>query len=150
MRTGLEQVVRVVREYLRELEHRRGLVVKLAVLFGSWAKGLATEASDIDVLVVAEGLGADPRENYELLALCEPGLARISPLGFEPEEFLRRLKGLSFVLLDALEDGIIVKADEDFLTQVGEVVEELKATYGLRKNRRGWSFRPEAARNKGA
>jgi len=80
------------------------------------------------------------------MALCEPGLARISPLGFGPEEFLGRLKGLSFVLLDALEDGIIVKADEDFLTQVREVVEELKATYGLRKNHRGWSFRPEAVR----
>ena len=87
------------------------------------------------MLVVAEGLGADPRENYELLALCEPGLARISPLGFEPEEFLRRLEGLSFVLLDALEEGIIVEADEEFLARVREVVEELKATYGLRKKR---------------
>ena len=144
MRTGLEQVIRTVREYLQELRHRHGLDVKLAVLFGSWAKGLATEASDIDVLVVAEGLKADPRENYELLAVCEPGLARISPLGFEPEEFLRRLEGLSFVLLDALEEGIIVEADEDFLTQAREVVEELKATYGLRKNGKGWSFRPEA------
>ena len=144
MQARLEQVIRTVKEYLRELEHRHDLVVKLAVLFGSWAKGLATETSDIDVLVVAEGLGADPRENYELLALCEPGLAKISPLGFEPEEFLRRLKGLSFVLLDALEEGIIVEADEEFLARVREVVEELKATYGLRKNGKSWSFRPEA------
>ena len=144
MQARLEQVIRTVKEYLRELEHRHDLVVKLAVLFGSWAKGLATETSDIDVLVVAEGLGADPRENYELLALCEPGLAKISPLGFEPEEFLRRPKGLSFVLLDALEDGVIVEADEEFLARVREVVEELKATYGLRKNGKSWSFRPEA------
>ena len=144
MQARLEQVIRTVKEYLRELEHRHDLVVKLAVLFGSWAKGLATETSDIDVLVVAEGLGADPRENYELLALCELDLAKISPLGFEPEEFLRRLEGLSFVLLDALEEGIIVEADEEFLARVREVVEELKATYGLRKNGKSWSFRPEA------
>ena len=146
MRASLGQVIRAVREYLRELRHSHGLDVKLAVLFGSWAKGLATEASDIDVLVVAEGLKADPRENYELLAVCEPGLARISPLGFSPGEFLRRLKGLSFALLDALEDGIIVEADEAFLAHVKRVVEKLKVAYGLRKNDKGWSFRPEVAR----
>ena len=146
MQAKLEQVIRTVREYLQELRHRYGLVVRLAVLFGSWAKGLATEASDIDVLVVAEGLKQDPRENYELLALHEPGLSKISPLGFSPGEFLKRLKGLSFVILDALEDGIVVEADREFLAQVREIVEELKAAYELRKNHKGWFFRPEAVR----
>lgn len=45
----------VLREFKTETEKLYGKRLKSVILYGSWARGEATEKSDIDLLVVLEG-----------------------------------------------------------------------------------------------
>jgi len=116
-------------EELRELAERlRDYGVRLIVLFGSRARGDYTEDSDVDVLVVADGLPKDPREAYAVVArLAGP---RVAPTCFNTESFVRKLEGESTMIMEVLEDGKVVYADEGFL-------EEVMAKY--RETRRRWT-----------
>ncbi len=48
-------IEKVVEEFKKELEKLYGDKLKSVILYGSWARGEATENSDIDILVVLEG-----------------------------------------------------------------------------------------------
>ena len=114
--------------------------IKLIMLFGSFTKdNWITGSSDLDLLVVAEGLSGNPAENYERLKLN--GL--IEPLAYDPESFLKTLENLrSFVVLDALEEGKTVYADKDYLRRVLKVFKRVKEGRSLRKTAEGWRFKP--------
>jgi predicted nucleotidyltransferase len=63
--------------------------IQRAFLYGSIAKGTATAASDIDILVVADSLPLELL--FSSLALAESQLGRkISPLLLLPDEFAKR------------------------------------------------------------
>lgn len=47
-----ERIIEIVREYLNELISK-GLKIKKAYIYGSYARGTATEDSDIDLLLIA-------------------------------------------------------------------------------------------------
>ncbi len=47
-----ERIIEMVREYLNELISN-GLKIKKAYIYGSYARGTATEESDIDLLLIA-------------------------------------------------------------------------------------------------
>jgi hypothetical protein len=122
-----------VEEFLRQVER---LKPKLIVLFGSYARGVFTEESDIDVCVVAEGL---PQNVFERRSLS--GLYKVSNLravGYFPEEFLEELEKPNFFLYDVLEDGLIVYHDESFLKSVVERRDMMKRKMGLVKEHEGW------------
>lgn len=64
---------------------------RLALLYGSVAKGTATAASDIDLLIVADDLVLE--ELYSALATAERQLGRkVSPTLYTVAEFTRRRK----------------------------------------------------------
>jgi len=74
-----------LRDALRPLADR----IELALVYGSVAKGTDTAASDIDVLIVADGVTLE--EVYSALAPAEAGLGRrVSPTLYTGEEFARR------------------------------------------------------------
>ena len=74
-----------IRESLAPLANR----VRLALLYGSVAKGTDTARSDIDVLIVAEGITLE--DVYSALDPVEKELGRkISPTLYTREEFARR------------------------------------------------------------
>jgi len=74
-----------VREALAALAGR----IDLAVLYGSVVRGTDTAASDIDLLVVADGMTLE--ELYSALAPAEESLDRtINPTLYTPEEFEKR------------------------------------------------------------
>ena len=60
--------------------------IKLALLYGSVAKGTDTATSDIDILIVADGVTLE--DIYSALAPVEADLTRkISPTLYTPREF---------------------------------------------------------------
>ncbi len=116
-------------ERLKDLAERlRSYGVRLMMLFGSRARGDYTEESDVDLLVVADELPKDPRESYAIVAsLAGP---RVTPTCFNTESFMKKLEGESTLIMEVLEDGKVVYADERFL-------EEVMARY--REVRRRWT-----------
>lgn len=103
---------------------------KLVVLFGSYARGDYTDASDIDVLVVADDLPRDPREAYE--ALFDPDMPRVSPIGMQTSVFLKKLEEGSTFILEILEDGKILCADGEFLEQIREIYSRVRPKFQRR------------------
>ncbi len=74
-----------IRESLAPLADR----VSLALLYGSVAKGTDTASSDIDVLIVGDGITLE--DIYSALATVENELGRkLSPILYTQEEFARR------------------------------------------------------------
>lgn len=49
------EVKKILEEFKRELERLYGSRLKEVILYGSWARGEATEDSDIDLLIILEG-----------------------------------------------------------------------------------------------
>jgi predicted nucleotidyltransferase len=49
------EIREILREFREELEELYGARLKDIILYGSWARGDATEDSDIDLLIILEG-----------------------------------------------------------------------------------------------
>ena len=49
------RIKEILKEFREEIEELYGKRLKSIILYGSWARGDATEDSDIDVLIVLEG-----------------------------------------------------------------------------------------------
>ena len=56
------KIKNVLREFRAEIEKLYGKKLKNIILYGSWARGDATEESDIDILIVLEGKVIPGRE----------------------------------------------------------------------------------------
>ncbi len=49
------EIKEILKEFRKEIKKLYGKRLKDTILYGSWARGEATEGSDIDVLIVLEG-----------------------------------------------------------------------------------------------
>lgn len=67
---------------------KTGITVSGASVFGSWAKGKATSASDIDVCIVSPQFGKDYiREMVDLRKISLSVDSRIEPIPLSPEDY---------------------------------------------------------------
>lgn len=66
----MDDLKKILPELKAALERRYGDRLVKLVLFGSHARGEATEDSDIDVLAVVENLADGPRERFEVSAIA--------------------------------------------------------------------------------
>lgn len=85
----------VVRNFAKEVA-LSGIPVSDAILFGSWAKGTATAASDIDVCIVSPKLGKDWVS--EVVSLRQVALridSRIEPIPLNPQDMLDKFHPLA-------------------------------------------------------
>ncbi|MGB6994182.1 MAG: nucleotidyltransferase domain-containing protein [Thermoanaerobaculia bacterium] len=102
-------LVEPIRQALERLADR----ITLALLYGSVVKGTDTAASDIDLLIVAEGVTLE--DIYTVLAPVEAGLDRkISPALYTPQEFVERKESNSAFLTRVLSgEHLVLIGGED-------------------------------------
>ena len=86
--------------------------IELALLYGSVVKGTDTAASDIDLLIVADGVTLE--EIYSALAPVEADLARkISPTLYTPKEFEdRKASNNSFLTRVLSSEHLFLMGDD--------------------------------------
>ena len=78
-----KEYIELAKKYVQQLA--KTLSVKKAYVIGSVARGDFNDASDIDVLIIAENLPVNPLKRLHLLYETVPPL--IEPKAFTPEEF---------------------------------------------------------------
>ncbi len=103
-------VPQVAVDLRKRLEARFGARLRQVLLFGSYARGAAHEASDVDLLVVVDDL--TPAEKIEVSDMAvETSLGRelsLAPLVWSAAE-LARLRGLELGLVANIDrEGVAV------------------------------------------
>lgn len=59
-------ITRIVKRYITNVE-KRGVRIDKAIVFGSWAKGNATDESDIDLCLVSRDFGQNEIKEQQFL-----------------------------------------------------------------------------------
>jgi len=99
--------VEMARTYAEELRGRLGKLT--AIVYGSGARGDFNLGSDVDILIICEGLPQHPLEQMEVLFSChEPPL---EPKGYTHAEFRPLLAKRNSALAEVLKDGLVVVDD---------------------------------------
>jgi len=84
-----DSIIELVKSYIRLLQENN-IPVQEAIIFGSWAKGNANEASDIDVaLISASFTGNRFDDRRKIVPLRRSIDSRLEPIPFRPEDFSR-------------------------------------------------------------
>lgn len=82
-----EEIKNIIRKFIIELK-KEGIKVIKVFLFGSHAKGIDREDSDIDVAVVCEDFGLDSiDQNMKLWKIAVRIDTRIAPISLSLSEF---------------------------------------------------------------
>lgn len=145
----------LIREFLGMLKEHFQDTLCSVCLYGSVARDEAKSESDIDLLVVADGLSQDlglryretndirlrlkSKSSYKRLRMKRI-CPLISDLYLTPEEVERHPP----ILLDLVEDGVILYDREDFLKRVLDDIRRMTELGSRRVDRRYWILAPHA------
>jgi len=106
-----QEAINIVKQYIRNLKND-GIPIKLAYLYGSYARNEATEDSDIDVLLVSDIFDTD--DDYILSKPWSPKYRvdfRIEPLAVGLKRF--QTDDVSPILELVRQEGIEVQVSND-------------------------------------
>lgn len=142
--------------YVSALQRSLGPSLVSAVLFGSVARGEAELSSDVDLLVVVEGLPASRLARHDVLAAADEAVepllealrrdgihTDVCPILKAPEE-ARRLR---LLYLDMVEDAVLLHDRDGFFRSVLDRMRESLRRLGARRLRIGrvryWDLKPD-------
>jgi uncharacterized protein len=87
MAIATDSIIEIVKKYVEEL-NKHNILVKEAILFGSCAKGVNKEESDIDIALISDAFCGDRFEDRrKIVPLRRKIDGRIEPMPFSPERF---------------------------------------------------------------
>jgi predicted nucleotidyltransferase len=109
-RRDRERLLGLARRYVERLSRHLPLVG--AAVVGSVARGDLNVWSDVDVLVVAEGLPERTPDRGSLLVADAPGGAQ--HVGFTPEEFERAWRKRNVLARETVERGVVLEGETYF------------------------------------
>jgi len=104
---GRKKINQEIKQYILRL--KKAINLEKVILFGSFARGEATEWSDIDLLVVADFANINSNKRFDILYDLHDGLIKehdIHAYGITSNEF-EKIKQWS-ILFDAKKEGIVV------------------------------------------
>jgi predicted nucleotidyltransferase len=109
------------------------------VLFGSRARGDATEVSDWDVLVIARQLSSSPLQRHSQLKMSLPveWRGQVSLLSRTAAEFESHLSSL---MLDIALDGVVLYDPQGYAAQRLAALQQLITNRGLYREQIGRDF----------
>ncbi len=82
-----DSIIKIIKRYIDELE-KNGIKISAAVIFGSHAKGVSHDASDIDIALVSDSFTGDRFEDRRSIVPLRRKIdSRIEPIPFRPEDF---------------------------------------------------------------
>jgi HEPN domain-containing protein/predicted nucleotidyltransferase len=113
-----------------------------AVVFGSQVKGLASPSSDIDVLVVAEGINPRRhRRGEEIVAIKHalPG-PHLDLLLLNREETVSNFANHNPLFLDIAEEGVVILDEAGFVEKLIADTREYVKRRGIKRVSDGWVF----------
>ena len=109
---------------------------KLIILHGSIARGTFGVGSDVDILVISDELPKTFNERLRLLYLLDETSAPIDIKGYTTKEFQKMILKGHPLALDALEEGIVLFADEDYLREIKKLFVHAKKKF--KRIEKGW------------
>ncbi len=121
-------------KYMQILKEK--LNPKLIILHGSIARGTFGVGSDVDILVISDELPKNFNKRLKLLYLLDETSAPIDIKGYTTKEFQRMILKGHPLALDALEEGIVLFADEDYLRDIKKLFVHAKKKF--KRIEKGW------------
>ncbi|MDE2995099.1 MAG: nucleotidyltransferase domain-containing protein [Chloroflexota bacterium] len=107
------------------------------ILYGSVARGTARRHSDIDIIVIADGLPDDWFDRLDILGDARrTGEGRVQVIGYTLDEFAAMLAKAHLTALEAVDHGVVLVGGVWFAQQRERLV-ALKRE-GWRRTPRGW------------
>ncbi len=113
-----ERLIGLARSYVQRLAER--LPVVAAAVVGSVARGDFNLWSDVDVVVVAEGLPERAPDRLAVLVADAP--AGVQPVGFTPEEFRRAWDRNNPLARSVASEGVVLTGEGFFAEVAGAPV----------------------------
>ncbi|MEW6226738.1 MAG: nucleotidyltransferase domain-containing protein [Bacillota bacterium] len=118
MMSVLQKRARIRQEYLRLAEEfiqavSSRIPVAAAAVIGSVARGDFSDASDIDVVIISDGLPADLLARSAMLYADVP--PRIEPKAYTKPEFLGMLSKKNPLAVATLKEGVVLVDSGGFL-----------------------------------
>lgn len=145
-REGLiDSIKKVVTQDSREFIPFRVVAV---LLYGSLSYGTARRDSDIDLLIVGEGIEPKRQRRGREIALikrCLPGLP-FDVLLLTRAEVVSNFKNHNPLFLDIAEDGIIIVDENSFLQDLIVETKDYLREKGIKRFGEGWVFPSEQGR----
>lgn len=132
----------ILRKFLSILHDRLGEGIISVALFGSVARGTASELSDIDLLIIYRGV--PKKRMYDEFTRCIMELResdeylKLQSLGYHPDPFPAfmdepKLKSHPWLLLDVIHDGIILYDRDGILAVELEAVKRRMKELGTKR-----------------
>ena len=110
--------------------------VKCVILHGSYATGKWIPGSDVDLVVIADGLPRRFLDRLRALSDLAPRGVPVEVLAYTPEEFSGMLEDMHVTALDATSRGIPLVGPE-FFAVLRARLDEMIAR-GLRRGKTSW------------
>ena len=137
-----EEVLRAALKYVEEVRERYGDRLKLAILYGSYARGDYTPNSDVDLLIVIDSLPPRIQDRLgELLSVVDSLF--IEPHPYTPQEFIDLAKNCRLTAYDALTYGVTLYMDEEYYLKVKEAFNQALKEYNPERTPSGLKLKPQ-------
>ena len=137
-----ERWVSGIRSFLELLA--QSLDVQCVILHGSYATGRWIPGSDVDLVVIANGLPTRFLDRLRLLSDLAPRGVPLEVLAYTPDEFSSMLEAMHVTALDATYRGIPLVGSQYFARLRAHLDGMLSR--GLRRGKTSWYWETERTR----